>query len=81
MNKPDIPELKFMSEDLYILPPSLKSCEPIDSSDIRYLNQNRALIVNLLNQKKKLISNCVTKNGLTNYLKPSPHYLIMIMLL
>ena len=53
MNKPDIPELKFMSEDLYILPPSLKSCEPIDSSDIRYLNQNRALIVNLLNQKNQ----------------------------
>ena len=28
LNKPDSPEFKFLSEDLYILPPSLKPCEP-----------------------------------------------------
>ena len=37
-----------MSEDLYILPPSLKPCEPVDGSDTRYLNQTHAPIVNLL---------------------------------
>ena len=31
-------KLKFMATYLYPFPPSLKLCEPIDSSDIRYLN-------------------------------------------
>ena len=52
LNRPDSPEFKFMSEDLYILPPSLKSCEPVDGSYTRYLNQFHASIVNLL--KKSL---------------------------
>ena len=34
-NRPDSPELKLMSEDLYILPPFLKPCEPVDGSDTR----------------------------------------------
>ena len=38
LNKLYSPELKFMSEDLYILPPSLKPCEPVDISDTCYLN-------------------------------------------
>ena len=46
LHKLDSPELKFMSEDLYILPPSLKSCEPVDSSDTRYPNQSHAPITN-----------------------------------
>ena len=32
--KPDCLEIKFMATDLYPLPPSLKLCEPVDSSDI-----------------------------------------------
>ena len=39
LNKPDSPEFKFISEDLYILLPSLKPCEPVDGSDTSYLNQ------------------------------------------
>ena len=37
-----------MDVDLYPLPPSLKPCEPIDSSDTRYLNQSYSPIVNPL---------------------------------
>ena len=48
MNKLDSPEFMFMSEDVYILPPSLTPCEPIYSSDTRYLNQSHAKIVNPL---------------------------------
>ena len=48
LNKPDSPELKFMSEDLCILPPSLKPCKPVDGSDTRYLNQTHTPIVNPL---------------------------------
>ena len=36
LNKPDSTEFKFMSEDLFILIPSLKPCEPSDGSNIRY---------------------------------------------
>ena len=50
LHKPDSPELNFMSEDLYILPPSLKPCEPVDSSDTRYLNQSHVPIVNPLKE-------------------------------
>ena len=39
MNKSNSPKLKFMSDRLYILPPSWKSKKPIDSSDTRTLNQ------------------------------------------
>ena len=38
LNKLRSPELKFMSEHLNILPPSLKPCEPVDISDTCYLN-------------------------------------------
>ena len=48
--KPDSPELKCMAIDLYPLPPSLKSCEPVDSSDIRYLNHSHSPIVNPLSK-------------------------------
>ena len=41
-----------MSDNLYILPPSLKPCEPMDRSDTRYLNQSHTHIVNPL--KKQL---------------------------
>ena len=37
--KSDSSELQFMVIDLCPLPPSLKPCKPVDSSDIRYLNQ------------------------------------------
>ena len=47
-NKPDSLEFKFMSEDLYILPPTLKPCEPVGASGTRYLNQSYAPIVNPL---------------------------------
>ena len=50
INKPDISELKFMSHDLYPLPLSLKPCEPIDSTDARYLNQKHTPLVNPLNK-------------------------------
>ena len=46
--KPDSPTLKFMAVDLYPLPPSLKPCEPVDSSDTRYLNQSYSPIINPL---------------------------------
>ena len=33
LHKPDNPEVKFMAYDLYPLPPSLKPCEPVDTTD------------------------------------------------
>ena len=48
LKKPNSPEFKFMSEDLYILPPSLKPCEPVDDSDTRYLNHSYVPIVDPL---------------------------------
>ena len=48
LNQPDSLELKFMAHDLYPLPPSLKPCEPIDSTDTCYLNQTHAPLVNPL---------------------------------
>ena len=38
LHRRDSPELKFMAYDLYPLPPSLQSCEPVDTIDTRYLN-------------------------------------------
>ena len=37
-----------MAYDLYPLPPSLKPCEPVDTTDTRYLNQSRIPIINHL---------------------------------
>ena len=46
LNKLNSPEFKFRPEDLYILSFLLKLCEPVDSSDTRYLNQSHAPIGN-----------------------------------
>ena len=48
LNKSDSPELSFISEELYMLPPNLKSFKPIDISHIRYLSQSHTLIVDSL---------------------------------
>ena len=45
--KPDRPTLKFTVADLYLLLPTFKPCEPVDSSDTRSLNQSYSPIVNL----------------------------------
>ena len=42
LHKADSSELNFISEYIYILPLSLKPCEPVDRSDTRYLNQSLA---------------------------------------
>ena len=39
-----------MATYLYPLPPSLKPCEHVDNSDIRYLNQSHPPIVNSLSK-------------------------------
>ena len=36
-----------MASDLCSLPPSLKPCEPVNSSDTRYVSQSYSPIVNL----------------------------------
>ena len=64
LNKPDSPELKCMSYDLYHLPPSLKPCEPVDTTDSRYLNQQHSPLVNPL--KKNSTLKCTIRNGLVN---------------
>ena len=46
--KPNSPMLKFMNVGIYPLLLSLKPCEPIDSSDTRYLNRSYSPIVNPL---------------------------------
>ena len=48
--KSDSPELNFLVTDLYPLPHSLKPCEPVDSSDICYLNHSHSSIVNPLSK-------------------------------
>ena len=48
LHRPDSPELKFMTYDLYPLPPSLKPCETIGSIDTRYINQSHTSIANPL---------------------------------
>ena len=52
LNKPESPEFKFMWENLYILPPSLKCYKLVDGSDTCYLNQSHTPIVDPL--KKSL---------------------------
>ena len=46
--KPNSPKLKFIATDLYPRPPSLKPCDPVDSSNLRYLNQFYSPIINPL---------------------------------
>ena len=48
LHRPDSPELKFMAYDLYPLPPFLKPCQSVDTTDTRYLNQSHTHITNLL---------------------------------
>ena len=48
LHKPDGSELKFMIYDLYPLSPYIKPCEPIDTTDTRYINQSYAPLVNPL---------------------------------
>ena len=79
LHKPDSPELNFMSEDVYILPPSLKPCEPVDSSDTRYLNQSHAPIVNPL--KEPLSIELYNEKWFSPPPKTSPPPFFMIMLL
>ena len=52
LHRLDSPELKFIVYDLYPLPPSLKPCELVDTTDTRYLNQSHTPITNPL--KKSL---------------------------
>ena len=59
LNKPDSSKFKFTSEDLYILPPSLKPYERMDGSNTRYLNQYHTSIVNPL----KILLNIKLHNG------------------
>ena len=40
-------EQNFMAENLYPLPPSLLSCDPIDGTDVRYLNHSHLSITHL----------------------------------
>ena len=79
LNKPDSPELKFLSEGLYILPPSLKLCEPVDGPDTRYLNQTHDSIVNLL--QKPLSIELYNEYGLVIHPKPPLYHFCMIKLL
>ena len=74
MNKPDSPELNFMSENLYVLLLSLKPCEPIDSSDTLYLNQSHAPIVNpLKNINFKLYNEKRFTNPRKSFAPPFKH--------
>ena len=38
--KSDGPKLKYMAEDLYVLPPTLLLCDPVDGSNIKYINHS-----------------------------------------
>ena len=68
-----------MADDLYLLSPSLKPCEPIDTTDIRYLNQS--ILFLLIYWRKLYILNYTMKNGLTNYFQPLFHLLLINMIL
>ena len=69
LHKPDSPELKFMAYDSYPLPPSLKPCEPVDTTDTRYLNQSHTPITNPL--KKALNIELYNEKWFDNPLKTS----------
>ena len=49
-HKSDSPEVKFIANDLYYVPPSFKPFELVDAIDTRYLNQNHVLSINTLNK-------------------------------
>jgi hypothetical protein len=46
--RPDVALLKFHSSSISPLPPGLLPCDPIDTSDLRYLNQNSTPTANPL---------------------------------
>lgn len=46
--------LKFMSYNLYPLPPSLKPCKPVDIIDCRYLNQTHSPLFNPLKKASNI---------------------------
>lgn len=45
LDEPSAKKNKFMSEELYFLPPCILPCDPIDSPDLRYVNSSSLLIV------------------------------------
>ena len=69
LHTPDSPKLKFMAYDLYPLPPSLKPCEPVDTTYTRYLNQSHSSITNPL--KKALHIELYNEKCFANPLKTS----------
>ena len=54
--KPDGPQLKYMAEELYALPPTLLPCDPVDGSDIRYLNHSHPSVPNPLKDVLDIVS-------------------------
>ena len=58
-----------MTYDLYFLPPSLKPCEPVDTTVTRYLNQSHALLNNPLD--KSLYIELYNEKWLNNLLQTS----------
>ena len=69
LHKLDSPELKFIAYHLYPLHPSLKPCEPIDTTDTRYLNQSHTPVTNPL--KKGLHIELYNEKWFYNPLKTS----------
>jgi hypothetical protein len=48
LSRPDAATLKFHSASISPLPPGLLPCDPIDTSDLRYLNQDSTPVANPL---------------------------------
>jgi hypothetical protein len=49
-NAPESAIIKFHGSDLYLLPPCIQPCEPLDTPDLRYLNQSQGMLVNPLHK-------------------------------
>ena len=54
--KSDGPKLKYMAEDLYVLPPTLLLCDPVDGSNIKYLNHSHPSVPNPLKDVLDIVS-------------------------
>ena len=65
-----------MAYDVYPLPHSLKPCEPVDTTDTRYLNQSYTPVANPL--KKALHVELYNENGSTNPFKPLSQFFFVI---
>ena len=63
-------EQKFMAEDLYLLPPTLLPCEPIDGADIRYLNYSHPTITHPFAKDLDIKSYHATHFSFPNLLTP-----------